>query len=75
ESRIADIKEWLEKTDAAELHFLLGYVYYHMGRIIGAKEAIDTAYEKLPDSPVVIALKKAIDSSAAENKARLNSTF
>jgi len=68
ESRIADIKQWLERTGAAELQFLLGYVYYQMGRAGEAKKAIDAAYEKLPDSPAVIALKKAIDSAITENR-------
>jgi len=68
ESRIIDVEEWLQRSDAAELQFLLGYVYYQMGRLQRAKEAIDAAYEKLPDSPAVIALKKAIDSAAAGNQ-------
>ena len=65
ESRIVDVKQWLQISDAPELQFLLGYVYYQMGRLQRAKEAIDAAYEKLPDSPAVIALKKAIDSAVA----------
>jgi len=62
ESRIADVEKWLERTDAAELHFLLGYVYYQMGRLDRARSAIDAAYEKMPDSPGVAALKKSIDA-------------
>jgi len=65
ESRIADVEEWLKISKAPELQFLLGYVYFQMGRLERAKEAIDAAYEKLPDSPAVIALKRAIDSAAA----------
>jgi tetratricopeptide (TPR) repeat protein len=68
ESRIVDVEEWLQRSDAAELQFLLGYVYYQMGRLQRAKEAIDAAYEKLPDSPAVIALKRAIDSALAGNQ-------
>jgi len=68
ESRIVDVKQWLQISDAPELQFLLGYVYYQMGRLQRAKEAIDAAYEKLPDSPAVIALKKAIDSAVAGNQ-------
>jgi len=63
ESRIVDVEEWLERSDAPELQFLLGYVYYQMGRLQRAKQAIDAAYEKMPDSPAVIALKRAIDSA------------
>jgi len=67
ESRIADIEEWIERSDSAELHFLLGYVYHQIGRAGEAKKAIDAAYEKLPDRPAVKTLKKAIDSTSAEN--------
>ena len=65
ESRIADVERWLQISDAPELQFLLGYVYYQMGRLDRAKEAIDAAYEKMPDSAAVIALKRAIDSAVA----------
>lgn len=60
ESRVADVEEWLGRSGAAELQFLLGYVYYQMDRPERAKEAIDGAYEKMPDAPAVIALKEAI---------------
>ena len=67
ETRVADVEEWLEKTKAPEMNFLLAYIYHQMQRPINAKEAIDAAYEKMPDSPAVIALKKAIDEySTAE---------
>jgi tetratricopeptide (TPR) repeat protein len=68
ESRIANIKEWLQISDSGELQFLLGYVYYQLGRAGEAKKAIDAAYEKLPDAPAVKTLKKAIDIAAAENQ-------
>jgi len=67
ESRIADIKEWLQRSDSGELQFLLGYVYYQLGRISEAKKAIDATYEKLPDAPAVKTLKTAIDSAAVGN--------
>jgi len=60
ESRIAEVRQWLKKSDAAELHFLLGYIYYQMGRFRWAKGAIDAAYEKMPQVPSIIVLKKAI---------------
>ncbi len=75
ESRIVDVEQWLERSDAPELQFLLAYVYYQMGRLQRAKEAIDAAYEKLPPTAsqreakrwgrAVAALKKAIDSAGA----------
>ena len=61
ESRIKDVGAWLEHSDAGELHFLLGYVYFQMGRYESAAESIGKAYEKLPDAPAVITLKKAIE--------------
>jgi len=60
ETRVVDVEEWLERSNAAELWFLLGYVYYQMDRPERAKEAIDAAYEKMPEAPPVITLKKAI---------------
>jgi len=66
ESRIADVEQWLKTSDAGELHFLLGYVYYQMGRLEPAKEAINAAYEKMPESPAVITLKEAIGTADSE---------
>jgi len=63
ESRTADVEQWLEKNDACELQFLLGYIYYQMGRFERAKKVIDAAYEKMPDSPAVAAVKKAIEAN------------
>jgi len=63
ESRVADVEEWLEKSDAGELWFLLGYVHYQMGRLEPAKKAINAAYEKMPEAPAVITLKKAIETA------------
>ncbi len=63
--RIADIKEWLERSGSGRLEFLLGYVYYRMGRLGPAKQAIDAAYTKMPQSPAVDTVKKAIDDAIA----------
>jgi tetratricopeptide (TPR) repeat protein len=68
ESRIGDIVEWIERSGSADLQFLLGYVYYQMGRVEEAKKAIYAAYEKMPNSRAVIALKNAIDSAATGNQ-------
>ncbi len=65
ESRIAEIKEWLGRSGSTKLEFLLGYAYYRMGRLGPAKQAIDTAYTKMPQSPAVVAVKKAIDDAIA----------
>jgi len=78
ESRIADVERWLQISDAPELQFLLGYVYFQMDRLERAKEAIDAAYEKLPPTAsqseakrwgrAVAALKEAIDSEITEHR-------
>jgi len=60
ESRIIDVKEWLTRSNAAELHFLLAYVYYQMDRPDEAKKSINAAYAQMPDVPAVITLKDAI---------------
>ncbi len=60
ESRIADVKEWLTRSNSAELHFLLAYVYYQMNRPDEAKKSIDAAYAQMPDTPAVRTLKDAI---------------
>jgi tetratricopeptide (TPR) repeat protein len=65
QNRIADVKEWLEKSDADQLHFLLGYVYYRIGKLQEAKEAIDIAYEKMPESPAADTVQRAIDDAIA----------
>jgi tetratricopeptide (TPR) repeat protein len=65
ESRIADIKEWLGRSGSGRLEFLLGYVYYRMGRLNQAKQAIEAASEKMPGSSAVDTIKKAIDDAIA----------
>jgi tetratricopeptide (TPR) repeat protein len=65
ESRIAEIKEWLGGSGSTKLEFLLGYVYYRMGRLGQAKQAIESAYTKTPQSTAVVAVKKAIDDAIA----------
>jgi len=63
ESRLANVEEWLDESNAAELQFLLGYVYYQMGRQEEAEKMIYAAFKRMPESPAVVALKKAITSS------------
>jgi len=68
ETRVVDVEEWVKRSGAPELQFLLAYVYYQMDRPRPAKEAIDAACEKMPQSPAVLALKKAIEDSPAADK-------
>ena len=65
EGRIADIKEWLGRSGSGRLEFLLGYVYYRMGRLNQAKQAIDAAYTKAPQPAAVVTVKKAVDDAIA----------
>ena len=70
EGRIADVEELLKRSDAGELQFLLGYVYYQIGKLNEAKRAIDIAYEKKPQWPAVQVVKKAIDDAIGSSKTK-----
>ena len=48
-------------TDPAQVAELVQE--YYVQQLDKAKEAIDAAYEKMPESPAVIALKKAVDDA------------
>jgi tetratricopeptide (TPR) repeat protein len=61
ESRIVDVKQWIEKTESAELGFLLAYIYYQLDKIDLALESINFAAGKMPDSVAVKALKQVIE--------------
>ncbi len=63
EARVVDAEEWLGRSNAPELHFLLAYIYHQMNETNLAKKAINAAYEKAPDMPAVLTLKKAIEDS------------
>ena len=63
ENRIVDAEQWSKTSDSAELHFLLAYVYYQMGRGELAKAAVEKAYEKMPEVPAINMLKSAIESA------------
>lgn len=63
ETRIADMNNWFERSQSPELKFLLGYVYYQIGRLDDAREAIAIAHEQMPETTAVSILKKAIDDS------------
>ena len=63
ESRIADIRQWLDISDAGELHLLLAYIYYQTNKTGQAKVSIEKASEKMPDSAAVMMLKRAIEKT------------
>lgn len=62
ETRVADVEQWWKTSNAPELQFLLAYVYYQMGRVERAREAINNAYENMPEAAAVITLKRAIET-------------
>lgn len=53
------------RSEHGQIDFLLGYVYYRMGRLGPAQQAIDAAYAKMPRSDAVVAVKKAVDDAIA----------
>jgi hypothetical protein len=65
EKRILDTKEWFDRSQSAELAFLMSYVYYQMDRLEFARKSIEFAATKMPDSEVVKAMKKVIDERIA----------
>jgi tetratricopeptide (TPR) repeat protein len=67
ENRIADIEKLSLETNASELQFLLGYVYYQIGRVEKAQDAIRKAYEKNPESDAIVTLKGIIERSLSES--------
>jgi len=71
ESRMVDIVQWLKKSNAPELQFLLSYVYYQMNRLEWAKRAVGAAYEKMPNAPAVITLKEAIEIADSRQRTAL----
>jgi len=70
ESRIADAQEWLERSVAPELEFLLAYTYYQMGRLAPAREAIESAQKAMPKSLAVQKLKAIINAAPEPPKTR-----
>ncbi|MGD0551250.1 MAG: hypothetical protein ABSB25_01225 [Sedimentisphaerales bacterium] len=66
ENRILEARDWMDKSNSGELEFLLSYIYYQMDRLEFAKQSIEAAAKKMPDSPAVAAMKKAIDERLAK---------
>jgi len=58
--RIAEVEQWLARSGSAQLQFLLSYAYFRAGRLNQAKQAINKAFEKMPHSPAVVAMRTAI---------------
>jgi len=66
ENRILEAREWMDKSDSGELEFLLSYIYYQMDRLEFARQSIEASAKKMPYSPAVAAMKKAIDERLAK---------
>ncbi|MHC4216270.1 MAG: hypothetical protein ACYSWP_23200, partial [Planctomycetota bacterium] len=62
ESRLVDIQEWQKQGDSAELEFLVGYIYYQMGKIDLAKGILLQSRERMPESVSVSTVLNAIES-------------
>jgi len=62
-NRIADAQECLQLSGAAELQFLLSYIYLQLNKLDEAKQAIDKACKQMSDVPAVQTLKKVIDKA------------
>ena len=60
EQRLADLEQCLKDSDAPQLHFLLAYVYHHIGRAQEAARAVEAARRAMPSSAAVDVLKAAI---------------
>ncbi|OHB79930.1 MAG: hypothetical protein A2Z25_07825 [Planctomycetes bacterium RBG_16_55_9] len=60
-ARTADVEQWLARSGAPQLQFLLSYVYFRTGRLDQARQAIAEAHKKMPDSPAVEVMRTAIN--------------
>jgi tetratricopeptide (TPR) repeat protein len=63
ETRISDVEQWLSKSGSEQLNFLLAYVCYRTGKLEKAAGAINAAFEKMPQSIAVLAVKTAVDQA------------
>ena len=66
ENKILEARDWMDKSDSGELEFLLSYIYYQMDRLEFARQSIEAAVKKMPDSLAVAAMKNAIDERLAK---------
>jgi tetratricopeptide (TPR) repeat protein len=66
ENRILEARDWMDKSGSGELEFLLSYIYYQMDRMEFARQSIEAAAKKMPNSPAVAAMKKVIDERLAK---------
>ncbi len=66
ENRIIEAREWADRSESGELEFLLSYVYYQMDRLEFARQTIESAASKLPDSQAIATMKKAIEERIAK---------
>lgn len=66
ENRIIEAREWADRSESGELEFLLSYVYYQMDRLEFARQTIESAAKKLPESQAIATMKKAIDERIAK---------
>jgi tetratricopeptide (TPR) repeat protein len=60
EKRIADIKEWQERTQSPELQFLLAYIYLETGQLEMAQRMTNGALVNMPQSRALQTLDRVI---------------
>jgi hypothetical protein len=58
--RLSDLVDWQQKTYSGEMQFLLGYIYYEMGRTRDAEDEARAAAVKLADYRPASILKDVI---------------
>jgi len=63
DSRVADLEQWRARSLSWQLDFLVGYIYYRLGRLDEAKDAVELAAEKKPQALAVQALKRAVNEA------------
>jgi len=61
--RVGEMERFFKEYGSPELQFLLGYVYYQLGRFDHAAEALKAAAEKMPDVPAAAILAQAAEAA------------
>jgi hypothetical protein len=65
EKRLIEARECAGRSKSGELEFLLSYIYCQMHRMEFARQMIESAAQKMPDSKAVQAMKQAITQRQA----------
>lgn len=63
ENRLVELSTWQQRSNSAELAFLMGYVLYRDDKLTRAKISADYALDHMPENPAAEVLVKAIDKT------------